>query len=259
MIRVKVQSLQGKSMTDATIDDQSTVATLKQSISDTLQVPQMCMDLVTGSVVLQDAERLSQYCDMVQVPNQDSDEEDWSSYSFRTLSVTLMLSFHRVLHALVSDSDVNQRVAALQALAGLGSQRGEGAVEVVQSCLKDAEWRVRSEAVQVLPKLAQKGNSFAIAVIVERLQDLDFDVRRAATAALLAAAGKGNASVISAVSALLEHRDPGVRRTAMRALPQVVEKGDPRGVAAVSKYLWHENDDVKLIAHRTLLSLSGTE
>jgi HEAT repeat protein len=121
----------------------------------------------------------------------------------------------KALARLLSDTDIDVRLAALAALQRWG-EYGVGASEAVIACVNRGDVDSRLAAIATLEAIKSDPNP-ATTVLVEALGQEDFRVRRAAAATLGRMGEKAKAAVPALEKVLLDP-DPELRRLASEAI-----------------------------------------
>lgn len=121
----------------------------------------------------------------------------------------------KALARLLSDTDIDVRLAALAALQRWG-EYGGGASEAVIACVDRGDVDSRLAAIATLEAIKPEPNR-STNVLVEALNQEDFRVRRAA-AATLGRMGEKAKTAVPALEKVLQDPDPELRRLASEAI-----------------------------------------
>jgi len=234
-VHIHLRRLAGGDPSSITLARSSLVSQLKGLIANMFHVPQECQSLVLGTVVMDDAKKISEYCaDVVdEIP----------------LSVTLVILLDEI-RRLMCHEDHAMRIAGLEALAEWTPKDNEDTIDGVCCCLEDPEHEVRISALNVLSKISSQNNMDTSVKVVNLLEHPDHDVKKVAVQAIPEIASRGNPQVIAMISKHLESQNIVTRMAAVEALVQICDKGDEHAACELQARSQHPDKGVRLAAAR---------
>jgi len=138
---VEIRSAAGHVL-ECDVRSDGSVMELKRQVNDHWQIPGIFQQLVVGSALLGDHDRLGAHCPCRAKP----------------LMVTLRVCWARVVKYLWGQSNAEQRTLALEALGPLVLRDGQASITAVSSLLDHEEIDVRRAAIDALSAVAAPGH-----------------------------------------------------------------------------------------------------
>lgn len=189
-IRVAVRRVSGECL-ELVVEPRALVSHVKTQIADEWQVPEPFQELVLGTAILRDQDRVAEYC------------------AGRTISldITMMISTGGSQHDLVNGT-LEEKCKALKDFSRLGLEAGPAIISLVAARIADESLAVKNAAVEGLAQIAEKGDAHAMDATLPHLVHKDTDVRMAALRAVSLLAKKGDQRAIYMVVARLADTSP---------------------------------------------------
>eukprot|EP00929_Paragymnodinium_shiwhaense_P114490 TRINITY_DN82919_c0_g1_i1.p1 TRINITY_DN82919_c0_g1~~TRINITY_DN82919_c0_g1_i1.p1 ORF type:complete len:344 (-),score=92.32 TRINITY_DN82919_c0_g1_i1:147-1178(-) len=225
------------------VDPHSHVADLKTLIAQQSllayqkRVPPRCQTLIIGTQVLEDGDRLEDYCG-----------DDASS----SISIDMIVSLEDIRSSLNAEGSACAKTGALQSLLELRATVDEDLLLEVAGLLEDRDPLVRQAAFDALQVVADRGNEVLIDALVGKLRNHSYFVQQAVLQGICAVSDDGNEKVIAAIEELAVSPRPDLQEDAIEALVRVAPRGDSRVVAALEKCLFDKDRVVRQTAIEAL-------
>lgn len=151
-INVTLRSAAGH-LLELELEPESTAVGLKRRVAALWQIPAVFQQLVKGTMLLGDYDKIAALC----------------TNNGKPVSVTLRVAWHRVVQDIWSQADAWRRGRALEALAELVWRDGQSSLTAVSALLEHPEHDVRGTALRALTRVVEPDGSSGPMVAGEAL------------------------------------------------------------------------------------------